>query len=140
MRQGDSRPRLTPAEKAAQDFIIAASRNREDAIARTFVGKMRLGVEGKTDCVKVSLDSSHEPHTVTENCSEGALGVLVQAAPSCAPVVTTPSDSYVARNPVGESGDKHLLGDVPGLSCRVHNQQNSYVQHSQTTCVLDKGS
>ncbi|KAL5263609.1 hypothetical protein ACHWQZ_G008842 [Mnemiopsis leidyi] len=40
-----SRARLTPAEKAAQDFIIAASPDKGEAIAKAFVGKMKIGVE-----------------------------------------------------------------------------------------------
>ncbi|XP_063685803.1 uncharacterized protein LOC134819655 isoform X2 [Bolinopsis microptera] len=53
-----TRHRLTPVEKAAQDFIIAASHNKGEAIAKTFVGKMKVGVEGRR--LETLIESSKE--------------------------------------------------------------------------------
>ena len=54
---------LFPAERAAQDFIIAASKNPQEAIAKTFVGRMRQHVEEaekskSSDEASISSESS----------------------------------------------------------------------------------
>ena len=75
---------LTTAERNAQAFIIAASKKKDVAIAKTFIGKMKVGVEGEND-------SDFDNMFHLETLDEGEMGFE--------------GESFVARNEgVGEEG------------------------------------
>ena len=111
-----SRTRLTPAEKAAQDFIIAASPNRDEALAKAFVGKMKIGVEGKEE-VRTQVC------TISSSEVEGGLGELIPA-----------SESYVAQNPLKEEDENSnsVICDAVSCSDSDYNVQQPHTSRSGT--------
>ena len=107
-----SRACLTPAEKTAQDFIIAASPDKGEAIAKTFVGKMKIGVEGKEEV-------QTQVCTISSSEVGGGLGVLLPA-----------SDNYVAQNPLREEDENSNNVICRDVTCRDSDSIN--VQQPQT--------
>ena len=57
---------MNRAEKRAQEFIINSYQTKEEGIARTFVGKMRKGVEGELEEVE---DSDQQCYVAQNKCS-----------------------------------------------------------------------
>ena len=78
---------LTQAERNAQAFIIAASKEKDVAIAKTFIGKMKVSVEGEKSFDEMfhletlnEGEAEYESYVARNECGGGECNVLYSAS------------------------------------------------------------